>query len=87
MCDISVEKDEEFLANYKTIRMELDRYGQTLVKKNEIVLLSKTDLVNKAMIEKRIALLKKITQSNIIAISSHSKVGMKKLKSSLGKII
>ena len=86
ICDISVEKDEELLANYQKIRTELGAYGKKLVKKNEIVILSKIDLVNKAIIEKRISLLKKITHSSIVAISSHTKVGMKKLKLSLGEI-
>ena len=49
--------------------------------KNEIILLSKCDLVDNALKKKRISLIKKITSSEIFCISSHTLFGIEDLKS------
>ena len=51
--------------------------------KEEIIILSKCDLVTKKVIQKRINLLKKFTRSKIVYISSHKNIGLDKLKSDL----
>ncbi len=81
LCDISIEKDKDFIENYKTIRTELNNYGKEITHKNEIILLSKCDLVDDALKQKRINLIKKITSSDILCISSHTLFGIEDLKS------
>ena len=84
ICDIS---DEDNLKNnYLIIREEINKYSDKLKFKKEIILLSKCDLVDKKKILKQKKNLEKITKSEIIPISSHTKFGINKLKSSLIKI-
>ncbi len=87
ICDVSSVKFDELLKNYKTIRHELESYNESTLKKKEIILLSKCDLINKDEIEERIKLLKKYTQSKIIPVSCYSNFGIEKLKSTLTKTI
>ena len=83
LCDISTKKFSQTIENYKIIRNEIDAYDPLAVKKKEIILLSKCDLIENKYVKERIALLKKLTPSKIIAISSHSNFGMDELKSFL----
>ena len=87
MCDISVKDFKELIKNYKIIRNEIESYNPLVFKKKEIILLSKCDLINEKSINERIELLKELTPSKIIAVSSYSNVGMQKLKSSLEELI
>ncbi len=82
VCDIS----QNINKNYQAIREELKKYNRMLENKKEIILLSKCDTVDKKMIEKLKMKLKKITKSEIIPISSHTKFGINKLQLSLVKI-
>ncbi|MFA6397374.1 MAG: GTPase ObgE [Candidatus Paceibacterota bacterium] len=50
---ISFEK-EDMVAIYKQIRKELEKYGEDLVEKEEIILLTKTDLVDEKTIKANI---------------------------------
>ena len=80
VCDISVQNDDKFLENYKTIRLELKNYGKSVREKNEIILLSKSDLVNKETISNKIKKLQKITSSKIFYASSKTLLGIEELK-------
>lgn len=84
VCDISVVNNLE--ENYSIIRKELDEYSDKLKYKNEIIVLSKCDLVDKKIILKVKNSLGKITKSKIIPISSHTKFGINELKKVLHKI-
>ena len=57
-------------------------YNPLTLKKKEIVLLSKCDLIAGKDIKEIITFLKKLTPSSIIAISSHTNLGMQELKKS-----
>ena len=46
--------DTKFIENYKMIRKEILSYDKLVSKKKEIILLSKCDLVNDKVIQKRI---------------------------------
>ncbi|PPR43989.1 MAG: GTPase Obg/CgtA [Alphaproteobacteria bacterium MarineAlpha8_Bin1] len=81
LCDISIEEDNDFIENYKTIRKELCNYGKEIPNKNEIILFSKCDLVDTALKQKRISLIKKITSSEVFCVSSHTLFGIEDLKS------
>ena len=72
VCDIS----QNINKNYQAIREELKKYNRMLENKKEIILLSKCDTVDKKIIEKLKMKLKKITKSEIIPISSHTKFGI-----------
>ncbi len=64
---ISVENDDVYSV-YQTIRAELKEYNAQLLKKPEIVLLTKTDLVSKEDAAKKIKELKK-TKKSVFPIS------------------
>ena len=83
VCDLSIESDYKFIQNYKMIRQEILDYDKKVSKKEEIILLSKCDLVTDKVIQKRIDLLKKLTRSKISFISSHKNIGLEKLKNDL----
>ena len=87
LCDISVNNFKELMSNYKIIRNEIESYNSLVLKKKEIILLSKCDLIDEKSIKERIELLKELTPSKIIPVSSYSNVGMRKLKSKLEELI
>ena len=69
-----------------TIRKELKKYDNVLKDKKELILLSKCDTIEENKIEKFKTELMKVTNSEIIPISSHTKFGINKLRLSLVKI-
>ncbi len=65
---ISAESDDP-VKDYQTIRGELGAYNQTLLKKEEFVFLSKTDLVDPVLTKKKLAQLKKVNpQTSILSL-------------------
>ena len=82
VCDVSQNIND----NYLTIRKELKKYDKTLEEKKELILLSKCDGIEANKIEKFKTELQKVTKSEIIPISSHTKFGINKLRLSLAKI-
>ena len=82
VCDVSTNNFNEITENYKIIRDEIKAYNPLILKKKEIVLLSKCDLIEKKHIKEIITLFKKLTPSRIIPISSHTNLGMQELKES-----
>ncbi len=83
MCDLSEESDLKFIENYKMIRNEILDYDIKVSEKEEIIVLSKSDLVTEKVIQRRINLLKKFTHSKIRHISSHKNIGLENLKNVL----
>ena len=65
------------------IRKEILDYDKNVSEKEEIIVLSKSDLVTDKVIQKRISLLKKLTHSKIKHISSHKNIGLENLKNDL----
>ena len=76
--------DTNIVQNYKTIRNELKKYGKNLNKKNEIIALSKNDLIGDD-INKVQKMIEKETGIKPILFSSFSKDGLKQLVSILFK--
>lgn len=62
--------DENMIKNYKIIRKELDLYQKSLSLKQEVVAINKIDSLTAAEIKKKIAALKKATNSPVFAISA-----------------
>jgi GTP-binding protein len=74
--DISVKS---YLQDYQIIRQELERFGQ-LSKKKELILFSKTDLVDDTVVTNARKKLENLTESTILAYSSMTNTGLACLK-------
>lgn len=70
---------------YKAVRKEFEDYDKTLLNKKEIILLTKTDLIDKKMLEQKIKELKK-TKREIIPISIYEEKSITELKERLTQI-
>jgi GTPase len=72
---------------YKTVRAELEAYGQGLTDKPEIVALSKADSLTPEVIKAQTAKLKKAAKKSPLVISAQSGEGIKEALRALFKII
>lgn len=79
---ISAES-ENVVQDYEIIIDELAKFNQKLAEKRQIVLLTKTDLVDKKAIEEKIKLLKKL-KLKIMAVSIHDWDSLQELIKQLG---
>ncbi len=79
-------ENENIVEAYKTIRKELESYGETLPEKKEIVLLTKTDLVSPEVLKDALKKIKKINK-DVYAVSILDDTAIKKLKDTLVKIL
>ena len=77
LIDIS-EKD--IIGNYLKIRNELSKYDKSILKKKEIVIFNKSDLVNMDLITEKIKNFKKETKKDFQIISLVSKENFEKVK-------
>jgi GTP-binding protein len=79
-------ESENLVKDYKTIRAELTAYSQELAEKEEIVILTKTDVLTEKEIE---SAKKKITKlnPNILTVTILDDASVKNLKDSLIKIL
>lgn len=75
---ISVDSENP-LNDYKIVRRELIKYGESLGKKNEIILLTKSDLIQPKALQNISRKLKKYSK-NILAVSIYDWAGIEKLK-------
>ena len=71
--------------DYKTIKHELELYSEKLPKKTEYLFLSKSDLVSKEEIKKKIIILNNICK-NVLPISIHDWDSLEKVKKILNNI-
>ena len=78
LCDLSCE-NSLLVKNYKLIRKELEKYGEITGLKKEILILNKSDLVDKEETLKKINILKKLSGSDPILISCVDNSGIIKL--------
>jgi GTP-binding protein len=74
---------QDVVSDYKTIRQELKKYNPELLKKEEYVFLTKTDLVEKKELEQKEKKLKK----NVISFSIFDDESLIKVKEILNKIL
>lgn len=71
---------EDAASTYKTIQAELSAYKVDLSSRPQIIVLTKTDAVDKKLIDKKLSDLKKVAgQSRVVAISAHNKSGVQSL--------
>ena len=78
---------EDAGADYKTVRAELEAYGQGLTDKPEIVALSKADALTPETIKKQTAKLKKACKKTPVVLSSASGQGVQEVLRALWKYI
>ena len=80
LIDIS-EKD--LVKSYKQVRNELKKYSKDLLKKEELVVFNKIDLITEDQIDKKISIFKKKIDKNIVSISTIDKKTISNIKSKL----
>jgi len=78
---------EDVVSAYKTIRHELDLYGQGLKEKTEIIALNKADALTKEAIAEKIKALKRLTKKEIFVLSAISREGVPQVLEALLKRI
>jgi GTP-binding protein len=78
---------EDVAASYRTVRGELEAYGQGLTDKPEIVALTKADALTPEAIEAQTAALKKAAGKTPMVLSSASRQGVPEALRALVKIV
>lgn len=78
---ISLESDD-LVRDYKTIRNELKEYGTELSKKKEMIILTKSDLVKKEELDRKMKEISSLN-TNILAVSIHDYDGLENLRKGL----
>ena len=79
---IDITEDDLF-NSYNQVRKELSKYSKDLVKKKEIVVLNKTDLIDEEEKKEKIKKLKNKLKKNIFLISTMDKKSVSDIKSKL----
>tara|TARA_B100001996_G_scaffold351401_1_gene311391 strand:+ start:279 stop:1265 length:987 start_codon:yes stop_codon:yes gene_type:complete len=72
--------ENNILENYLKIRKELSKYSDSLLKKKEIIIFNKIDIINTEEIDKKIKFFKKIVKKNIYKISVAQNKGLSTIK-------
>lgn len=73
----------DMVATYTSIRHELERFNSTLLKKEEWIILTKSDLVDDSVIEKTASLFHQEGIQHVYAVSGELGVGVKELSDAL----
>ncbi len=74
---------EDLKKNYQQVKNELKKYSNKLIKKKELIVLNKTDLVDEKKVNNIIKDFKKNTKSEIVTVSTFNKTSVSKIKSKL----
>ena len=80
MIDIT---NKDIKKDYKKIKNEIKKYSSKLPKKKELVVLNKTDLIDKENIKKIVKEFSKITSSEVISLSTLKKSSVSQIKAKL----
>jgi Predicted GTPase len=72
-----------YFISYNQVRKELSKYSKDLVKKKEIVVLNKTDLIDEEEKKEKIKKLKNKLKKNIFLMSTMDKKSVSDIKSKL----
>jgi GTP-binding protein len=85
---ISLE-NEDIAVAYKTIRHELENYSESLAAKNEIIILTKTDLIDEKTLKAKVKEAKKLNKEAlaVLTVSVLDDAQTKTLKDELVKIL
>ncbi len=69
--------------NYQQVKNELKKYSNKLIKKKELIVLNKIDLIDEKEVNYIIKDFKKNTKSEVVAVSTFNKTSVSKIKSKL----
>ncbi len=75
--------EEDQVKTYKQVRNELKKYSKDLLKKEELVVFNKVDLIAKDQINKKISIFKKKVDKNVLSMSTIDKKTVSNIKSKL----
>ena len=75
--------EEDLVKSYKQVRNELKKYSKDLLKKEELVIFNKVDLIAKDQINKKISIFKKKVDKNVLSMSTIDKKTVSNIKSKL----
>ena len=74
---------EDLKKSYQQVKNELKKYSNKLIKKKELIVLNKIDLIDEKEVNHIIKDFKKNTKSEVIAVSTLNKTSVSKIKSKL----
>jgi len=74
---------EDLKKSYIQVKNELKEYSKKLIKKKELIVLNKTDLIDQKDVNRIIKNFKKNTKSEVVAVSTFNKTSVSKIKSKL----
>ena len=77
LIDIS---EENVLENYLKVRFELSKYDKRILKKKEVVIFNKTDLISEEVVEKKINTFKKKFKKKFETLSLLTSKNLEKVK-------
>lgn len=77
---------EGMMEAYKAIRNELDQYGKDLAKKDEVIILTKTDLVDPKVVAAEMKAFKKLKKP-VLAVSMFNDVEIKSVSDALVELL
>ena len=75
--------EKDLISSYKLIRAELGKYSKSLLKKNEIIVLNKIDLIDKKNLDSKKKILSGKIKKKIYDLSTLDKSKISKIKSKL----
>ena len=75
--------EEDIVLSYKQIRNELKKYSNDLMKKKEIIVLNKVDLIGKKELKEKSKIFQQKTKKKVSILSNTDKKLIFKLKSNL----
>ncbi len=74
---------EDLKKSYKQVKNELKKYSNKLIKKKELIVLNKIDLIDEKEVNHIINDFKKNTKSEVVTVSTFNKTSVSKIKSKL----
>ena len=84
LIDITEENIENL---YKQVRNELGKYSKDLLKKDELIVFNKIDLIDKNQLKEKKDKFSKKTKNEVLTISTFNKTSVAKIKSKLIKYV
>ncbi len=79
-----IDVSEEDLSNcYRQVREELRKYSKELIKKKELIVFNKIDLVDKKILKEKIDKFKKKNRKKVFTLSTINKLSVSQIKSKL----
>jgi len=75
--------EKDLIKSYKQVREELKKYNKDLLDKEELVVLSKIDLIEKSQIKKKLLIFKQEINKNTMVMSTLDKKSVSDIKSKL----